>query len=156
MGGQHYFESLSCLLDDGVGLLLGTSDARGVPLGDRAWGIRTSDRGLRVVVGADDSRLLDNIEGRIVAVTGADVREFRSVQLKGRAIALEEPDEDDIAAADQQSLAFLTGIEETDGTPYALTSRILPRRMMTVVVDVREGFDQTPGPTAGEPLQDQR
>ena len=156
MDGDRYFESLSQLLDDGVGLLVGTCDPAGVPRGDRAWGVRASDRGLRVVVGADDPELLDNIEGRVVAVTGADVRELRSVQLKGRATALEEPDEADIAAADEQSLAFLSGIEETDGTPYALTSRILPRRMMTMVIDVREGFDQTPGPTAGEPLREER
>lgn len=152
MSDDSYFSALSCLLDDGVALLIGTADQAGVPRAGRAWGIRPDDGRLRVVFGADDPVLLDNLHGGSVAVTGAEVRTFRSTQLKGRVTAVEEPDELDLAAADAHTGLLLAAIDETDGTGEAVTSRMLPRRMMTVVVDVSEGFDQTPGPDAGARL----
>jgi len=149
MDGDDYFAALSCLLEDGVGLLIGTSDAGGVPRGGRGWGVRMDGQLLRVVISADDPKLVANLDQGHVAVTGADVRRLRSAQLKGCVVAVEEPDELDLAAADEHTAAFLTAILETDGTAYELTSRILPRRTLTVVVAVDDGFDQTPGPTAG-------
>ena len=156
MDGDDYFAALSCLLDDGVGLLIGTSDERHVPRAGRAWGVRMVDQLLRAVISADDPNLVANLDQGRVAVTGADVRQLRSAQLKGRVVAVEEPDETDLATADEHTAAFLTAIMETDGTEYELTSRLLPRRMLTVVVDVEEGFDQTPGPTAGERISEPR
>lgn len=152
MDGDDYFAALSCLLDDGVGLLIGTSDGSGVPRAGRAWGVRMDAKLLRVVIGADDSYLVANLDRRCVAVTGADVRRLRSAQLKGHVVAVEDPDEADLAVGDEHTAAFLTAIRETDGTEYELTSRLLPRRMLTVVIEVDEGFDQTPGPTAGTPI----
>ena len=152
MDGDDYFAALSCLLEDGVGLLIGTSDPRGVPRAGRGWGVRMDDQFLRVVIGADDPILVANLDQGQVAVTGADVRRLRSAQLKGRVVAIGDPDDDDLAAADEHTAAFLTAILETDGTEYELTSRMLPRRMLTVVVEIDEGFDQTPGPTAGAPI----
>jgi hypothetical protein len=152
MPGHGYFEALSCLLDGGVGILVGTSDAAGVPRAGRAWGLRMDDDRLRAVIGGDDPALVANLDGRMVAITGAEVRTLRGAQLKGRVLAVVEPDVLDLEAADAQTEAFLTGIEDTDGTPYHLTSRMLPRRMVTIVVDIVEGYDQTPGPGAGQPL----
>lgn len=152
MTGVHHFAALACLLDEGVGLLVGTCDPSGTPRAGRAWGVREDGDTLRVVIGADDPTLLANLQGRVVAVTGADVRRLRSAQLKGEAIAIVEPDEDDLAVADEQTHAFLMAILDTDRTEYELTSRMLPRRMLTVVLRVNEGFDQTPGPSAGSPL----
>lgn len=152
MDGDDYYSALSCLLDDGVGLLIGTADAGGLPRAGRAWGVRMDDDLLRVVIGADDPGLVANLEQGCVAVTGADVRRLRSAQLKGRVVAVVEPDEADLAASDEQTAAFLTAIFDTDGTEYELTSRMLPRRMLTVLVAVDEGFDQTPGPAAGAPI----
>ena len=156
MDGDDYFAALSCLVDDGVGLLIGTSDEHGVPRAGRAWGIRMDDKLLRAVISADDPTLVANLHERHVAVTGADVRRLRSAQLKGRVVAVEEPDESDLATADEHTAGFLTAILETDGTEYELTSRLLPRRMLTVVVAVDEGYDQTPGPRAGERIPEPR
>lgn len=152
MSGDGYFEALSSMLDSGVGLLVGTCDASGVPRAGRAWGIRPDGDRVRVVVGADDPILIANADQRVVAITGADVRNLRSTQLKGRVVVITEPDEADLAVADANTDCFLTAIRETDGTPYELTSRLLPRRMVTIVIDVSAGFDQTPGPEAGSPL----
>jgi hypothetical protein len=152
MDGHDYFAALSCLLEDGVGLLIGTSDAKCVPRAGRAWGVRMDGKLLRVVISADDPNLIANLDQGSVAVTGADVRRLRSAQLKGRVVEVVEPDDADLAAADEHTAAFLTAILETDGTAYELTSRMLPRRTLTVVVEVEEGFDQTPGPAAGTPI----
>ena len=154
MSVGDYFAALSCLVDDGVALLIGTSDADGLPRAGRAWGVRMDDGRLRVVIGAEDPTLIANLDGRIVAVTGGEVRTLRSAQLKGRVVEVVEPDEEDVATADRQTELFQRGILETDGTEYTLTARLRADRLLTVVVEVTEGFDQTPGPAAGAPLED--
>jgi hypothetical protein len=145
--------ALSCLMHDGAGLLVGTADAEGVPRGTRGWGLRLDDDGrLRVTVSADDPAIVENLTDGLVALTAADVRTLRSAQLKGRVVAVEEPDEDDTTTAEDQVAAFFQGIVETDGHDTAVLQHILPSRQLTIVVDVASGFDQTPGPTAGDEL----
>ncbi len=144
---------LLSLIDDGVGLLLGTCDDDDVPRGTRAWGVRVvGDRQLRVTFGADDELVVTNASGGLVAVTGADARELRSAQLKGRVLAVEEPDEDDLACAAAHTDLFFRAIHETDHTEIDVLRRILPARMLAAVVEVGDVFDQTPGPNAGATL----
>jgi hypothetical protein len=145
---------LLSLIEDGVGLLLGTCDDDDVPRGTRAWGVRVvGDRLLRVTFSADDATVVANASTGLVAVTGADVRHLRSVQLKGRVQAIEEPDEDDLALAAEQTALFFEAIHETDRTEIDVLRRILPARMLAAVVEVGDAFDQTPGPNAGAALE---
>lgn len=147
------FPAMSCLLDEGAGILVGTADADGTPRATRGWGARLdADGRLRVTMGADDPAVVANLPGRTVAVTAADVRTLRSVQLKGPVVDMCDPDDADLAAAEQQTDRFVGGIVETDGYPEHVIRRLLPDRFVSVVIDIGSGFDQTPGPTAGSAL----
>ncbi len=144
---------LLSLIDDGVGLLLGTCDGDNVPRGTRAWGVRVvGDRLLRVTFGADDELVVANARDGLAAVTGADARELRSAQLKGRVLVIEQPDEDDLACAAEHTELFFRAIHETDQTEIDIIRRILPARMLAAVVEIGDVFDQTPGPNAGAAL----
>jgi hypothetical protein len=143
------------MLRSGAGLVIGSVSATGEPRAGRGWGIRFLDDGaVRVVVTADDPVLFDDLEGGLVAVTGADVRTFRSIQLKGRVRLVEPPTEDDLALAAEQTDLFFSAIWETDRTEFELQRRLLPRRMIALEFVPSSGFDQTPGPDAGLALED--
>ncbi len=153
MSDDGFASPLLSLVDDGVGLLLGTVDADNRPRGTRAWGVRAVDDGLlRVVFSADDDRVVHNARTGAIALTGADVRHLRSAQLKGRARSVGEPDADDLAVAAAQTELFLVAIHETDRHDLVLLERFLPARMLMLEMEVCEMFDQTPGPTAGTAL----
>jgi hypothetical protein len=132
---------LTAMLDAGAGLIVGTVDDRGEPRATRAWGAAAdpaSPGALRV------------------AVTGADVRTLRSVQVKGRILATAAPTEAELRMVDEQTERFLVGIHETDGNPIELLRRMLPRRIVMIEVDVSGVYDQTPGPDAGVALEAER
>lgn len=152
----RFFPPLAGLMDEGAGLLIGTSDADGTPRAARGWSARLDGEGrLRVTVSADDPVVVANladVADRTVAVTTASVRTLRSVQLKGPVVAVTEPDDDDRAAFAAHTDSFFRGIIETDGHAEHLVRRMLPDRCLAVVVDVGAGFDQTPGPHAGAAL----
>lgn len=148
---------LFSLVDSGVGLLFGTSDSDNVPRGTRAWGVRVVGDGLlRVTFGADDEVVVANASRGAVAVTGADARELRSAQLKGRVLSVEEPDEVDLATAAEQTDLFFQAVHETDHDEIDLLRRLLPTRMLAAVVEVSDAFDQTPGPNAGSAVRPER
>jgi hypothetical protein len=146
-------EDLVAMLESGAGLLVGTVSADGTPRPTRAWGIRFEEDGrIRVVVSGDDVVTLDNLVDGLVAVTGADVRDFRSVQLKGRVLEVAPPDADDLELAARHTDLMFTAIHEVDHTEPELQQRLLPSRLVTIVVEPDTGFDQTPGPGAGSVL----
>jgi hypothetical protein len=153
MADEGFASPLLSLVDKGVGLLLGTTDDHHVPRGTRAWGVRVvGDRVLRVTFSADDELVVANASTGAIAITGADVRELRSAQLKGRVMRVVEPDDDDLRVAAAHTELFLDAIHETDLHDLDLIRRFLPTRMLAVEVEVCDAFDQTPGPTAGTPL----
>lgn len=153
MPDEGLIPALSCLMHEGGGLLVGTTDGAGVPRGTRGWGLRLdADGHLRVTVSADDPVIVENLSDGVVALTAADVRTLRSAQLKGRIVGVEEPDDIDRVVTDEQTATFLQAIVETDGYSPAVLRRIVPDRLLTIVVEVSSGFDQTPGPTAGVEL----
>lgn len=144
---------LLSIIDDGVGLLLGTTDHDDVPRGARAWGVRVvGDRRLRVVFSADDEIVVANAADGMVAITGAEVRFLRSAQLKGRSVCVDEPNADDLEVAAEQTELFFRAVHETDKNNLDMLRRLLPTRMLAVEIEVCEAFDQTPGPTAGTAL----
>ncbi len=144
---------LSPLIEQGAGLLLGTSDHQGVPRATRAWGARAlGPTVLRVTFSADDPVVVDNVRRGVVAITSADVRTLRSAQIKGRVLRVEPPTEDDLDVAAAQTDDFFRAVHEVDGNDLDLLRRLLPTKMLSVDVELSEGFDQTPGPAAGDAL----
>lgn len=148
-------EALQAFLERGRAMIVGTAAADGTPHAQRAWGCSVvGPTTVRILLDAADPVLRQHLAdtGRI-AVTSADVRTLRSVQLKGRILALhDEPDAEDLRRSDAQNGELFTDIEETDHYPRVLTERMVPPSYVAAEVEVEELYDQTPGPSAGAPV----
>ena len=146
----------AAFLHGGCALLVGTVDEEGMPHAEHGWGldvVAVDPLTARVLVDPTDVLLAANVaEGRPVAVTAADVRTLRSVQLKGTSLGFDAPRDDDLARMHRYVEAFYLDIVETDGTPRHVLDRLTPNDVAAVLVRVVEGFDQTPGPAAGRAM----
>jgi hypothetical protein len=150
---------LTSMIEAGAGLILGTVDGDGAPRGIRAWGARVVDvdgQRVRIVLTADDRRVVDNLAGGKAAFTAADVRTLRSVQLKGRVVIVEPPTPDDVELTRAQIDRFFEAVNQTDGNPLEQMELMLPTEMVAIEVLVEEEYDQTPGPAAGAALRQGR
>jgi hypothetical protein len=106
---------------------------------------------VRVLLDAGDAVSIANLtDGGAVAITAADVRTLRSIQLKGRAVGTGPPADRDQERADRYCQAFMADIMATDGTPRELLQRLVPLGYLPCTLVVHERFDQTPGPGAGQ------
>jgi hypothetical protein len=150
------------LIESGCALIIGITTADGSPVALRGWGLRVladhdhdCDLTVRLVVDAVDVTEGHLHEGAAIAVTGADVRTLRSVQLKGRLRTLEDATAADRHTAERFIDDFTQAIEDTDGMPPALTRRMTPAGYAAAVLDITEFYDQTPGPSAGAALDDE-
>jgi len=144
------------MIEAGAGLLIGTVTADGAPRGVRAWAawvVDPDEQRLRVVFTGDDPVVVGSIEGRKVAMTAANVRNLRSVQLKGRVVSVEQPTPADLEITESQTQCFFTAVHESDGNPIELLRVMLPSTHLALEMIVDEQYDQTPGPTAGSALQ---
>ena len=140
-------------LGTGCGLIVATVSPDGAPRASRGWGIAvvSAEEGrLRVVCDADDAPTLANLaEGAAVAVTAASVRTLHSIQMKGRSAGLDEATDGDVAVSARYCEQFIVDVHETDGVPEERIRRLIPTRLAAWHFEVRELFDQTPGPGAG-------
>lgn len=75
----------------------------------------------------------------------------RTFQLKGKVRRLREGDESDRVVAERYRQALARALDEV-GMPPALTLRLSCWPCLVVEVEVRDVFDQTPGPGAGGPV----
>jgi hypothetical protein len=162
----HYFRGgdegtvldhgLSTFLQGGCALIVGTVNDAREPHATRGWGLEVVGgvgRVIRLLLDASDVRCIDDLSSvGLVAVTGADVRTLRSVQVKGRALGIEPSSADDRRRARRFCVAFFLDIVETDGTPIELLERLVPAEYVVCAVEVDELYDQTPGPGAGAPI----
>jgi hypothetical protein len=141
------------LVGPGCGLIVGSVSDAGEPRATRAWAatIVDGDGGrVRLVVDAGDPQVVANISaGRQLAVTGADVRTLRSIQLKGQVVLVEPATAADLDEMTMMSSAFFEAVHEADRTDPALLHRLLPSEVMACELEVSEAYDQTPGPGAG-------
>jgi hypothetical protein len=147
-------EPTRAFLEAGSALIIGTVDAGGQPHAGRGWGLDVvAGMQMRLLLDASDAGTLAHAAaGGAIAVTAADVRTLRSVQLKGHAVGVEDATDEDRARSERYCEAFFTDILETDGTPRALTARMVPPDVVACTIEVDELYDQTPGPGAGAPL----
>ncbi len=136
----------------GSGIVVGVVGRDGRPLALRAWGLDVAaDNLLRVVMGLDDS-LAEQLPGRPMAVTSAEVRTFRSHQVKGTVRSVHDATPAELALAAAQTAVFFDAIHEIDGNPIDLLRRLLPARYRTVEMEISEIFEQSPGPNAGSSI----
>ena len=76
----------------------------------------------------------------------------KAVQLKGVAVVLGVPGAGDLERVERHVRAFRANAERV-GVPQAVAERIFDGSTLVLIsVAIDEGFDQTPGPTAGRRL----
>ena len=151
-----FSERLEKMAERGYSMIVGTVDDDGAPRATRGWGVKVVDgdaRRVRFTMSADDEIAVGNLEGRLVALTGADVRSLQAMQMKGAVVAIGVPDEDDLQRMSAHTELFLATVEEIDGTPPQLLRRILPLTVIAVDFVVDELYDQSPGPSAGAAIR---
>lgn len=147
------FEELSEVMASGVVIYVATRDASLAPESTIAMGAKAEcSRGVvtvyvpTVLAGATRKNLDDNGE---VAVTMTRPSDHKSIQLKGKALAVREALE---AERDLQAVHRAALVEQFAGVgiPREITRRIAWWPSVAVEIDVREVYAQTPGPRAGE------
>ena len=145
-------------LESGNALIVATVSPDGEPQATRGWGltVRPGDRReVRLLLSTADEATLGHARaGGAIAVTGADVRTLRSVQLKGRAVSVEPATDDDRARALRYKDAFFTAVIETDGAFHEQIARLEPYDYVACTIAVDDVFNQTPGPGAGARLDE--
>jgi hypothetical protein len=142
-------------LEGGLDILVATRDAALAPECTMAMGVKTHrDRKTLTIylprVGADLTlrNLADN--GQIAATFCRPI-DHRTVQLKGRSVAVRETGPDDREIQQRHRGALVEQLALV-GVPRALTRRFRWWPSVAIEVDVTQAFTQTPGPGAGEPL----
>lgn len=144
-------------LESDCAIIIGTVSADGVPHAARAWGITvlsTEDMQIRLLLNHDDDLTAAHLaDTGAIAITAANVRNASGVQLKGRAITIEDGSAADVARGSAHADALFAALEISDGTASELLERMRPDGFRACVVDVCEVYDQTPGPHAGVALE---
>jgi hypothetical protein len=145
-------------MEGGCALIVGSVAPDGMPHASRGWGMDVLDADasqVRLLVDADDERLRVNLRaGGEVAVTCADVMTLSALQFKGRSAGEVPSAPTDPARVRRYTEAFYRDIEESDGTPRAVVERLTPAVFVAVELVFDRAFDQTPGPSAGRPVDD--
>jgi hypothetical protein len=147
---------LAAFLEGGCALIVGTVTAEGEPLATRGWGLTVVDPvegRVRLLLSSSEHEVIDHLRpGSRLAITGADVPTLRSVQVKGRLLAVGPAMADDRARAQRFCHDFYTDIVESDHTPLEVVERITPTDYVACDALIDEVYDQTPGPGAGAKL----
>ena len=105
---------------------------------------------VRLLLDADDHRSIEHaVAGGAIAVTATNVRNLRSVQLKGQVRSPAVVRAEDAERAQRYMEGFFGDISDTDGTSPTLLERFVPSGFVACTIEVHERFDQTPGPEAG-------
>ena len=145
---------LAEFLQSGIGVLVGSRDARMLPEVTRAFGARVEAGGSELTVFlpvATAERTLANArENGRLAVCFAAV-DHRSYQVKGRFAAVRPADDDERRAIERYRAALARHYGAV-GMPPRLTCRINHWPAHAVRLEVEAIYLQTPGPRAGATL----
>lgn len=148
-------EELADFVASGVSVLVGTRDAAWAPDAVRGMGARVEAAGRELSVflpcataGTSLANLTDN--GRI-AVCFSRAADHRSIQVKGRVVAISPADDEDHRAIDRYR-NLLVDSWSFVGVPRRLTLRMAAWPAVTVRFTVDALYEQTPGPVAGTPI----
>jgi hypothetical protein len=140
----------------GVAVGIATRDEMMRPAFARAWGpgVSADRRSMTLCVSAaEGSPTRANLERNgAVAVGFCPPTIAKAVQLKGVAVVLGEPDPDDVERVERHVHAFEAECARI-GAPVEVATRMFDGSALVLIsVVIDEGFDQTPGPTAGRRL----
>jgi hypothetical protein len=140
----------------GVAVGVATRDEMMRPVFARAWGPQVSAdrRSLTVcVAAAEGSAMRANLDGNgAVALGFSPPTIAKAVQVKGVATVLGEPGPDDLERVERHVGAFTAGCERIGVAPEIAGRMFEGSTLVVISVAIDEGFDQTPGPTAGRRL----
>ncbi len=146
---------LASHIEAGIAIVVATRDDDMRPQITRGWGASVTDDGAALtlcVAAAEGSRTLDNLRANgAIAVTFCSPTTYHTVQAKGVATDLRQPEEPDLARRDEHIEDFLDQGEQV-GLERELARRLTRGEVVAVTVAVRELYQQTPGPGAGTPL----
>lgn len=151
----------AAFMQSGVSMSLGSRDGNLRPSVARGLGCRVlADGEVRVFVNAAQSRdLLDDVRAcGQVAVVFSDIVSHRTLQVKAIDARAQVPDADDHSAADAYAPRFGGGVVAL-GYPASVPQNLLhaePGERIAIAFHPHEGFEQTPGPQAGQPLEPAR
>jgi len=143
-------------LGAGVAVVVATPDLELRPTLARAWHPRIDAGGRRVTLCVEaplGSPIRANLERRCaLAATFVRPTTYRSVQVKGTVRDVRPSTAEERRAVADHNAIFVDEVVEV-GVPARVADRFLDdRELLAVTVDVRELYDQTPGPAAGERL----
>jgi hypothetical protein len=136
-------------------IAVGTRSDGNVPVSMHAVGLEVGP-GSRVTVfvaEAPGAETFANLEANgAVAVVLERPMTHRTVQLKGRCVELRPAREDERPIVERSLAAFGEDVGAV-GAPAMLWRRIRRWPCRAITVEVREVYEQTPGPRAGLPLE---
>jgi hypothetical protein len=140
------------LIAGGVATIVASRDDRLRPSIARGWAIEVSADGtdVRLCVEAPvGSRMRDNLQSNgAIAVTCSRPTTYRTVQLKGRVASIADPSAEQLADVERHAEAFSSEAEQVGLGPGS-GFRLLDSALLSVIFEVAEIYDQTPGPNAG-------
>jgi hypothetical protein len=143
-------------IHSGVAVGVASRDELMRPVFARAWGPQVSAdrRSLTVCVSAvGGSAMRANLEGNGAAALGfCPPTIAKAVQLKGVAVVLGDPNADDLERVERHVHAFEAECARIGAPPEVATRMFDGSALVLISVAIDEGFDQTPGPTAGRRL----
>ena len=143
-------------IHSGVAVGVASRDESMRPAFTRAWGPHVSAdlRSLTVCVSAaEGSPMRSNLEANgAVAIGFCPPTIAKAVQVKGVAVVLGDPGTEDLERVERHVAAFRAEAARI-GAPPELAARMFDGSALVLIsVAIDEGFDQTPGPTAGRRL----
>ena len=148
-------EPLKDFIESGLAGIVGTASAEGLPHVTYGWSPRVHPDGASVDVFLDQPRaemaLSDIAENGQIALTLADPVSYRSVQLKGKVVGSTSECAKDETWLRNGREGYLVRATLIGDDPRSLRERWFDD-VVRVTFSVDSGFDQTPGPTAGQPL----
>lgn len=140
-------------LEGPCGLIFGAVGADGLPHAGYAWGLRVLDDGASVRVVTEAGPQLG--PGALMAVTGADVANYRTIQIKGVIRSAEAPTPDDLYLAKVHIDGFVSAVVAVDQFSPEMLASFPSVEFDVYVIDIDEVFDQSPGPNAGSAVDAQ-
>lgn len=143
-------------IHSGVAVGVASRDGSMRPAFARAWGPHVSEdrRSLTICVSAaEGSPTRSNLNANGAAAVGfCPPTIAKAVQLKGVAVVLGDPCPDDLERVERHVRAFEAECARIGVAPEVGARMFDGSALVLINVAIDEGFDQTPGPTAGRRL----
>lgn len=146
---------LKAFFESGISVQVGTRDARLVPDGIRAMGARVEPGGRELTVFLPEATSASNLanlrDNGHIAVCFSRPSDHRSIQVKGRVVALEPAGEADRERIERYRIGIAQDLG-TIGLPPRITLRVAHWPCVAARLRIESIFLQTPGPGAGNAL----